>query len=372
MNEQQEELFDSLAEIDGGLIEEAYKIDNAKKLRRYSEDEKGVSVTKIRRYNMLGRVAVAVACLCLAIITVFNVLPRLNNITPPTPGGDETPGIEETPNINEPFELPPEQNPMGLSEVLIESLNTEITSNENTDAPGISLSSKLNLIKNGYRPILVEFDSSQIYYVCAYFTPNDDHRETDSCCRDKYTWIKYENANEILEYYNGEKLIKSYVIDKVVNCRDISASESDYISFEYCRYFKTDFFNGINCENPKTMSGTHLFLCESTGNNIVYNPRSYDYFHRRASHISCEKYGEDYYASVLLNGWPDVEKATFQDVFRSELYGYSDYLAQRMKCEIISERYDVKGELFPGKKRITYKCIFKIEDLVEAAKNKST
>ena len=46
---------------------------------------------KKRSALLLRRTLTAAACVCLAVITVLAVLPRLNGITPPTPGGDGTP-----------------------------------------------------------------------------------------------------------------------------------------------------------------------------------------------------------------------------------------------------------------------------------------
>ena len=71
MKKKREELFDSFSEIDGKLMEEAYKVDDAEKLRSYAKEKKEAPITKIHRSRVLGRVAMAAACLALAVSLVL-------------------------------------------------------------------------------------------------------------------------------------------------------------------------------------------------------------------------------------------------------------------------------------------------------------
>ncbi len=64
---------------------------------------------------------------------------------------------------------------------------------------------KINDIKDGKQPLLVDFDSFDYYFVCCYYTPPHDLEIMDYCCAEKYTWVKFERESEIREYYNEQK-----------------------------------------------------------------------------------------------------------------------------------------------------------------------
>ncbi len=85
------DILRAINDIDWDMVEDARATDGIK--------VDGVKPTDKRKKIPKGfwtKGALAAACLCLAVITVFTVLPRLNSITPPTPGGDGTPGGDET------------------------------------------------------------------------------------------------------------------------------------------------------------------------------------------------------------------------------------------------------------------------------------
>ena len=359
MNEQQEKLFGSLAEIDGGLIEEAYKIDNAKKLRRYSEDEKGVSVTKIRRYNILGRVAVAVACLCLCVITVFAVLPRLNTVTPPL-GGDETPA-ESTGGDNI------DRNPSGLPEELIAQLiSVESSDEKQGDVGEFCFSMSFDLIKNGYHLLLVEYnDRSQYYFVAAYYTSDDGHYERDHCCREKYTWVKFEKANEITEYYNGEKIVCSYQIDVASSCRDMIAPERGELSYMYCRPYWPIFVPGgvYAPDGYEQSEGMGIVLSDSTG-DTVYDSRMGTYMLSLSRYLGYENIDGEHYISIRVEVSGDDEHS-LQKRLKRTLGDYYDHLIDGMRCSVMSESNSPNT----GKKIIQYLCSFKLNDVIKATEN---
>ncbi len=358
MNEQQEELFDSLAEIDGGLIEEAYKIDNAKKLRRYSEDEKGVSVTKIRRYNILGKVAVAVACLCLCVITVFNVLPRLNNITPPTPGGDETPG--ESTMWGDPM------NSNDVSSELIFLLNNELYKIGNIisggDVSDIRFFQRLDMVNNGCSPIHMQFDSSLCYFLCAYFPQNNGHIESEYCCREKYTWVKFEYENDISQYYNGAEMVVAFQINIPIFCRNILSGTDDPINFEFYQRYYPAFSEGFNVNPRIDFEETFIYMNDSDDDTVYYgnaqnNPLD---FQRDVRLIRCEKIDDQYYAFEY-----HYEVFDYQTELEYTFGKYCDYLSSVMITEVVDKVIITWHEEYNGNNFTIYKSYIKLEDLLK-------
>ncbi len=308
------------------------------------------------------RMGIAAACLCLAIITVFNVLPRLNSITPPTPGGDETPG-ESTGGDNI------DRNPSGLPEELIAQLMDAVTSDDGESDRGYppTFSMSLDLIKNGYHPILVEFDdaASQMYSVCAYFTSDDGHYELHHCCRDKYTWVKFDDPNEIPEYYNGQKHMRSFLIDVTSSCRDLMDVENEGLSFNYCRWYWPEFiYIGVNFpREPVPMTGTRIILCDPSSKNLYYNYSDSDWYMaemRRLNHYELD--GEYYIWTQIFVGAEGGDDELQREI-KHELGDYYDCLISEMRCSVDTE-FNVNGHDV-----IVYKCSFKLDDIIKATEN---
>ena len=317
-----------------------------------------------RKMTSIYRIGIAAACLCLCVITVFNVLPRLNSITPPTPGGDETP-VESTGGDNI------DRNPSGLPEELIAQLMDAVTSDDGESDRGASpaFSKSLDLIKNGYHPILVEFDdaASQMYSVCAYFTSDDGHYELYHCCRDKYTWVKFDDPNEIPEYYNGQKHMRSFLIDVTSSCRDLMDVENEGLSFNYCRWYWPEFiYIGVNFpREPVPMTGTRIILCDPSSKNLYYNYSDSDWYMAAMRRLNHYELDGEYYIWTRIFVGAEGGDDELQRKIKHELGDYYDCLISEMRCSVDTE-FNVNGHDV-----IVYKCSFKLDDIIKATETKT-
>lgn len=351
------DILRAINDIDWDMVEDARATDGMK--------SDGVKLTDKRKKIPKGfwtKGALAAACLCLAIITVFTVLPRLNSITPPTPGGDGTPG-ESTGGDNI------DRNPSGLPEELIAQLMDAVTSDdgESDRGPSPAFSKSLDLIKNGYHPILVEFDdaASQMYSVSAYFTPDDGHDELYHCCRDKYTWVRFDDPNEISNYYNGQKNRMSFLVDVTSSCRDLMDTENVGLSLSYYRRYFPKFINiGVNFpRDPVPMTGTHIILCDPSSKNLYYNVHSRDWFMAEMRRLSHYELDGEIYISTLIYVSADGGDEELQREIKQELGDYYDCLISEMRCSVDTE-FNVNGHDV-----IVYKCSFKLDDIIKATEN---
>ena len=99
-----DKLIDAISDLDADLVEEHLKL--KADMNTINEANKDNKETKVRRIitNEWKKRALAAACVCLAVITVFAVLPKLNSTTPPIPGGDSTSGGDKMPGTEAPEE----------------------------------------------------------------------------------------------------------------------------------------------------------------------------------------------------------------------------------------------------------------------------
>lgn len=129
---------------------------------------------------------------------------------------------------------------------------------------------RINEIKRGTQPLLVAFDSSSCYFVCAYYQ-SDTHEEYVYCCSEKYTtWVRYENASDIQEYYNGVKIAVAFQINKTSYAADILSDEANVPNFEHFRIYEPLFNDGLNTRAADVFDEMFIYLNKSDKSNVYY------------------------------------------------------------------------------------------------------
>ncbi len=146
-------------------------------------------------------------------------------------------------------------------------------------------------VKRGAQPLHIEFDPDDYYYMCCYYNVTHEYPEDLNCCVDKYTWVKFEDSNDIVEIYNGEKFIAAFQINKAVFVRDISLHASAVPEVEYFKIFDAQFENGYNISENIYFDRTILYAYSSK-QSIVF---CYKPFIEYGETVSCEKRQGEYY-----------------------------------------------------------------------------
>lgn len=161
-----------------------------------------------------------------------------------------------------------------------------------------TFASKINSIKNGTRPIHVAFDINNDYFVCGYFNPPDGHTETRNCCCDEYTWVGYQNENEIQEYLNDMKCIVAFQINKALTVTDLLNADADVSNMEHFQIYKPTFENGINVGAHIAFSETFIYLDEPNKDTRYYSIFSSGHDNNT---IPCDYIEGKYYLSFHLH-----------------------------------------------------------------------
>ena len=316
------DILRAINDIDWDMVEDARATDGMK-----SDGVKPTDKRKKIPKAFWTKGALAAACLCLAVITVFTVLPRLNSITPPTPGGDET--LEESTPGEHTEGDNTDRNPNRLSGELIGTINKffeELRTEGETLKP--TFEDKLDAIKNGAQPIHVKFDPLQYYFVCAYCDSPCENEKTDFCCSEKYIWRKFDNESEILEYNDNANLVVSLQMNKAQFCIDIVSQKNAVPSIQHCQIFYPQFSDGINVAPCIHFDDTFIFLNDCT-NDIVY------YYNDKinSSKISCVEMDGRFYATQSISY--SIGSINTRPL-HSEFGTYYDYLMGVM----ITDKYD--------------------------------
>ena len=130
------------------------------------------------------------------------------------------------------------------------------------------------IIKGIQQPLRVTFDPSSYYYVGVYC--NDDHVHYGDrnyfCCEEEYTWVKFDSACSIREYYGDEKLVAAFQINRASNVVDMmERNEVPYV--EHFFVYDVEFEDGYNTKAPVYYNETHVYLnfidANDTGDSIL-------------------------------------------------------------------------------------------------------
>ena len=168
----------------------------------------------------------------------------------------------------------PEENPQTelqstdeLILALIKYLDERLMS---ASAIPTSTAKKINRIKNGEQPLHVAFNPSDCYFVCGYYNGEHKNEVHHYCCKEEYTWLKFESADEIIEQYKDNGFVVAFQINKASFVTDILSEDNEVPNFEHFQPYTPVFENGLNTEVSLVFDETFIYLNSSDKSNVYY------------------------------------------------------------------------------------------------------
>ena len=170
-----------------------------------------------------------------------------------------------------------------------------------------SLSGKIDKIKFGHQPLLVDFDPTNFYFVCGYYdgiTKNGPREYENS---DKYTWVRFESADEIQENHEDKKFIVAFQINKALLVRDIASQKAIIPRVEHFQMYEPIFENGVNTNTHIVFEDEFIYLNPSNADRIYLSAAAFDH---QVVTIPCILFENEYYIShfmysIHINGEKD-------------------------------------------------------------------
>lgn len=220
-----------------------------------------------------------------------------------------------------PVELPRDD---ALVRKLIEYLGLYYTK---VDMMSYLISEKIDQIRDGTQALRVRFDGAGAYFVCAYYGGIETH-VFDS--KADYTWVKYENANEISEKYKEMDLVIAFQIDKAAFVTDIVNGDAAAPGMELFRKYTPEFKDGLNTNAAVEYCDSFIYL-NSSDDKVVYHSRYFYYDSLRTISFSLidDKY---YFDAQLYTIYPNGDRSE-RDYLTIEFGEYSDAFAGIMDAD---------------------------------------
>ena len=165
------------------------------------------------------------------------------------------------------------------------------------DMPDTSTAIKIDEIKNGKQALHVGFDKSEYYFVCAYYDNTHGDETTDYCCVTNYTWVKFNNANEISEKYDDLNFIVAFQINQSSFVADILTKDAIIPNIEHFQEYVPNFNNGLSTNGAITFDTSFIYLNSSDSKNVYHSTSAY---YNVLQTIPCISLNDQYYIAIDL------------------------------------------------------------------------
>lgn len=212
------------------------------------------------------------------------------------------------------------------------------------DLPATSTAMKINEIKNGKQALHVRFNESECYFVCAYYNTVHNNEAIDYCCATNYTWVKFNNANEITAKYDDLNFVVGFQINKASFVTDIVTKDATVPAFEHFQEYAANFNNGLNINDATEFDANFIYL-NSTDDETVYH--SLSVYYNTLVIIPCVSLvGKSYVVKALYTIYPDGTR--YDNNVVRDFDEYYDILAAVMDTGCYSKTDDKGRSVFYG------------------------
>ena len=174
------------------------------------------------------------------------------------------------------------------------------------ELPDTSLSIKIDKIKKGQQPLLVDFDPTNFYFVCGYYDGITENGPLKYRNSNEYTWVRFESADKIQENHEDKNFIVAFQINKALLVRDIASPQAIIPRIEHFQMYEPIFENGVNTNTHVVFEKEFIYLNPSNAERIYH---STSLFNHQVVTIPCINYDEYYIShfmySIHINGEKD-------------------------------------------------------------------
>ena len=237
-----------------------------------------------------------------------------------------------------------------LLSVLIENLHNTLREYE---LPYVSMEEKINGIKDGKEPLLISFEQSDCYFICAYFNDTHDEMLNSYCCAHEYTWVKFKDEASIPDSYNDKEIKAVFQIDGASLVMNILTNEENTHSIEYYQRFNPEFTNGLNTKAPISFDKKIIYLNSHDRSNLYHSASLPE---DQAITIPCIYLNDKYFiVEWLYTLLPNENKKTYTDALKNNYGKYygagrlSKSAEKRQKCHF-SQHLCSRQKIFSPKR----------------------
>ena len=248
-------------------------------------------------------------------------------------------GDEKDQNDIQKSEIPNSLDELEKGSELVITLADYLKQIDNSDINEPLLEDKINEIKNGARPLHINISPSCFYFVCAYYKVTEGKEKNHFLNASDCSWVRYESAQDIKEYYNGKTLGAAFQLNRSIFVVDI-LDGSIPPSAEYFQIYTPIFENGMNVADAADVDCERYIYFNSFDQHDVYFSSEDQY----GSFVSlpCISIDSDEYVMLDLSRYDINEmnhdaSINFDDALRHEFGEYYEAFSSIIDTEIYNK-----------------------------------
>ena len=191
---------------------------------------------------------------------------------------------------------------------------------------------KFDSAKESGKVLFVEFNPNAYYYVCAYSDSGHEYEFYDQCCIDSYTWVKFEDEQELKDSYDGKDFVVSFQINKTLSCVNMLDEKDASADMEHYRIYSPEFVDGVNTSEPLEFAEAFLYFYSDNTvskyhqcNNPAIIYHSTDCYYHKSVVLTLMELDTENYVKIHLSTHMSDGKTT-ENGFLPEYFGkyYND------------------------------------------------
>lgn len=138
------------------------------------------------------------------------------------------------------------------------------------DLGPISLSTKLDMLKEGARMLLVDVPADDCYFLAAYCADGHDMCDVGHSCTEQ-TWLAFTAADRIPEKYNGMDILAAFQVNRASTYLDVATDTAVDSPAGMFTLMDTAFEDGYNTAAPLTCSDIRVHFTTAEETALYYS-----------------------------------------------------------------------------------------------------
>ncbi len=165
---------------------------------------------------------------------------------------------------------------------------------------GDTVASYIDGIKNGARPLHVDFGEGDRYFVCGYCNNEGTGSIGINELISEYIWVRFESEDEIAESYNGEAFRAAFQIDRAFLVADLRSADAEVPNVEHHQRYTPYFEDGVNSAPAMAIDKTLIYVSRNSENTETKYITFSGPFDCKYDTMPCIRFEDQYYLSVKL------------------------------------------------------------------------
>ena len=130
---------------------------------------------------------------------------------------------------------------------------------------------KIQNIAGGMQPLLLDYSTDDTYFVCGYYDAGHSGESEQLCCASKYTWVRYEKAEDIRKYYEEKVFMCAFQINDPGSVKDVLTEGGVVPEIAHFMLYQPSFTDGVNTNPDLKFDKIYIYINDSDEGEVYHS-----------------------------------------------------------------------------------------------------